>query len=57
MNSSPSSSENNPEISVIVPVYNEEPNIEPLAMRLLESLKSMGRGFEIILAAIQKVLE
>ncbi|MBW1925848.1 MAG: hypothetical protein JRI35_01415 [Deltaproteobacteria bacterium] len=57
MNSSPSSSENNPEISVIVPVYNEEPNIEPLVMRLLESLKSMGRGFEIILAAIQKVLE
>jgi len=57
MNSSPSSSENNPEISVIVPVYNEEPNIEPLVMRLLDSLKSMGRGFEIILAAIQKVLE
>ena len=49
MNSSPSSSENNPEISVIVPVYNEEPNIEPLVMRLLESLKSMGRGFEIII--------
>ena len=57
MDSSPSSSENNPEISVIVPVYNEAPNIEPLVMRLLESLKSMGRGFEIILAAIQKVLE
>jgi len=57
MNSSPSSSENNPEISVIVPVYNEAPNIEPLVMRLLESLKPMGRGFEIILAAIQKVLE
>gem|GEM_PF-1385293 len=35
MNSHPSRSETNPEISVIVPVYNEAPNIEPLVMRLL----------------------
>lgn len=49
MNSRPSNNETNPEISVIVPVYNEEPNIEPLVMRLLESLKSMERSFEIIL--------
>jgi glycosyltransferase involved in cell wall biosynthesis len=49
MNSYPSSSETNPEISVIVPIYNEAPNIEPLVMRLLESLKSIGRRFEIIL--------
>jgi glycosyltransferase involved in cell wall biosynthesis len=49
MNSYSSNSETNPEISVIVPVYNEAPNIEPLVMRLLESLKSIGRRFEIIL--------
>jgi glycosyltransferase involved in cell wall biosynthesis len=49
MNSYPSNSETNPEISVIVPVYNEAPNIEPLVMHLLESLKSIGRSFEIIL--------
>ena len=34
MNSHPSRSETNPEISVIVPVYNEAPNIGPLVMRL-----------------------
>jgi glycosyltransferase involved in cell wall biosynthesis len=49
MNSYPSSSETNPEISVIVPVYNEAPNIEPLIMHLLESLRPMGRSFEIIM--------
>ena len=49
MNSHLNRSETNPEISVIVPVYNEAPNIEPLVMRLLGSLKSMGRSFEIIL--------
>jgi cellulose synthase/poly-beta-1,6-N-acetylglucosamine synthase-like glycosyltransferase len=35
MNPCPSSSETNPEISVIAPVYNEAPNIEFLVMRLL----------------------
>jgi len=49
MNLHTRNNETNPEISVIVPVYNEAPNIEPLVMRLLESLKSMGRSFEIIL--------
>jgi glycosyltransferase involved in cell wall biosynthesis len=49
MSTYPSNSENNMEISVVVPVYNEASNIEPLVMHLLESLKSMGRSFEIII--------
>ncbi len=38
-----------PEISVIVPVYNEAPNLKPLIDRLLEVLRPMNRKFEIIL--------
>jgi glycosyltransferase involved in cell wall biosynthesis len=37
-----------PEISVILPVYNEEENIGPLNARLTESLKEVGRSYEAI---------
>jgi glycosyltransferase involved in cell wall biosynthesis len=37
-----------PELSVIIPVYNEEENIEPLCASLLPVLRGIGRSFEII---------
>lgn len=37
-----------PEVSVFLPVYNEEENIEPLNRKLVESLAELGRTFEII---------
>lgn len=40
---------NRPEISVIVPVYNEAPNLRPLAAKLVDNLRPLGRTFEIIL--------
>jgi glycosyltransferase involved in cell wall biosynthesis len=40
--------ERRPEISVILPVYNEEENIEPLNKALTESLGRLGRSYEII---------
>jgi undecaprenyl-phosphate 4-deoxy-4-formamido-L-arabinose transferase len=37
-----------PEISVVVPVYNEEANLEPLFARLTQTLDKLGRTWEII---------
>jgi len=37
-----------PEISVFLPVYNEEPNLLPLHAKLNEALKKLGRSAEII---------
>ncbi|HUE82033.1 MAG TPA: glycosyltransferase family 2 protein [Pyrinomonadaceae bacterium] len=37
-----------PEISVFLPVYNEEPNLLPLHSRLDEALRALGRSAEII---------
>ncbi|MGB8990436.1 MAG: glycosyltransferase [Desulfobaccales bacterium] len=37
-----------PEISVVIPVYNEEDNLRELGERLIRTLTSMGRTFEII---------
>jgi dolichol-phosphate mannosyltransferase len=37
-----------PEISVFLPVYNEELNLRPLHLKLDESLQTLGRTFEII---------
>jgi len=37
-----------PELSVFLPVYNEEENIEPLNIKLTESLEKLGRTYEII---------
>ncbi len=38
----------NPEISVVIPAYNEEPNIDELCSRLVKVLQGTGRTFEII---------
>jgi undecaprenyl-phosphate 4-deoxy-4-formamido-L-arabinose transferase len=37
-----------PEISVVIPVYNEEENLGELGERLIRTLTGMGRAFEII---------
>uniref|UniRef100_UPI0026370EA6 glycosyltransferase family 2 protein n=1 Tax=Geobacter sp. TaxID=46610 RepID=UPI0026370EA6 len=37
-----------PYVSIIVPVYNEEPNLQKLMARLYPVMTSMGRPFEII---------
>lgn len=38
----------NPEISVVIPVYNEEQGIDLLCKRLLDAMQKIGRSFEII---------
>jgi glycosyltransferase involved in cell wall biosynthesis len=37
-----------PEISVFLPVYNEEPNLRPLHAKLDDALKTLGRSGEIV---------
>jgi glycosyltransferase involved in cell wall biosynthesis len=37
-----------PEISVFLPVYNEEENVGPLNLKLADSLDKLGRTYEII---------
>ena len=37
-----------PEVSVFLPVYNEEPNLPPLHAKLDEALRALGRTAEII---------
>ena len=37
-----------PEVSVFLPVYNEEPNLLPLHARLNDALKTLGRSAEIV---------
>ena len=37
-----------PEVSIFLPVYNEEPNLRPLHAKLGEALKSLGRSAEIV---------
>jgi glycosyltransferase involved in cell wall biosynthesis len=37
-----------PEVSVFLPVYNEEPNLLPLHAKLNDALKSLGRSAEIV---------
>ena len=36
-------------VSVVVPVYNSEPNLEELAARLAEALPTVSRSWEVIL--------
>lgn len=47
-NASTPSSGVKPEVSVFIPVYNEEPNLPPLHAKLDEALKALGRTSEII---------
>ncbi len=37
-----------PDISVFLPVYNEEPNLRPLHAKMTDALKTLGRTAEII---------
>lgn len=37
-----------PEVSIFLPVFNEEPNLQPLHAKLDEALKSLGRTAEIV---------
>ena len=37
-----------PYLSIIVPLYNEEGNVEVLHQKILEALQKIGRPFEII---------
>ncbi|HTP24930.1 MAG TPA: glycosyltransferase family 2 protein [Anaeromyxobacteraceae bacterium] len=37
-----------PEISVVVPLYNEEPNVGPLLEELFVAMRALGRHFEVI---------
>jgi glycosyltransferase involved in cell wall biosynthesis len=46
--SSPSSATHTPEVSVFLPVFNEEPNLRPLHAKLDEALKSLGYSAEIV---------
>ena len=39
---------NGPDISVLLPVYDEEPNLPPLHAKLDQSLKQLGRSAEIV---------
>jgi glycosyltransferase involved in cell wall biosynthesis len=38
-----------PEISIVVPVYNEAPNLKDLVEQIFQAMRSMGRSFEVIL--------
>ncbi len=38
-----------PEISIVVPIYNEEPNLQVLIESILDAMRPMGRSFELIL--------
>ena len=38
-----------PELSVVIPIYNEAPNLEPLYREFTETLRQWGRPYELIL--------
>jgi dolichol-phosphate mannosyltransferase len=37
-----------PEISLVIPVYNEEPNLAPLAAEIRETMQPLGRPYEVL---------
>jgi glycosyltransferase involved in cell wall biosynthesis len=41
-------SEDHLEVSVVIPIYNEEDNLEPLHKGLKEALESLGKSYEIV---------
>src|SRR6478672_2665295 len=47
-NAAPTPTSAKPEVSVFLPVYDEEPNLLPLHAKLDEALKALGRSAEII---------
>jgi glycosyltransferase involved in cell wall biosynthesis len=38
----------NPELSLVIPIRNEAPNIEPLYLELTEALERWGRSYEVL---------
>lgn len=38
----------NPEISVVIPIYNEAPNLQVLVPRVVRAMEAVGRTFEIV---------
>ncbi|HEY6322575.1 MAG TPA: glycosyltransferase family 2 protein [Thermoanaerobaculia bacterium] len=38
-----------PEISLVIPVYNEEPNLAPLAGEIRRTMQALGRPYEVLL--------
>jgi glycosyltransferase involved in cell wall biosynthesis len=38
-----------PEISLVIPVYNEEPNLSPLAGEIRRTMQALGRPYEVLL--------
>lgn len=44
-------SKNNPELSVVIPVYNEEPILERQLRTFIADMRTMNRPFEVIVAA------
>src|SRR6201991_2961512 len=44
----PTRADETPDVSVFLPVYNEEPNLRPLHAKLDAALKSLGRSAEIV---------
>jgi dolichol-phosphate mannosyltransferase len=38
-----------PEISLVIPVYNEEPNLPPLAEEIRQTMQPLGRPYEVLL--------
>jgi dolichol-phosphate mannosyltransferase len=38
-----------PEISLVIPVYNEEPNLPPLAGEIRQAMQALGRPYEVLL--------
>lgn len=44
----PKAAGDGPELSIFLPVYNEEPNLLPLHAKLDEALKTLGRSAEIL---------
>ena len=42
-------SESRPEISLVIPVYNEEENLPVLAAEIRAALEPLGRTYEVIL--------
>lgn len=37
------------ELSIVIPVYNEEENVEPLVQEIKSALEQLGKGYEIVI--------